>query len=99
MYSTISMGQVGLTFSQRQQCLFKIKIGTFVTGSGKRYIVAHTMNFLYKRCCSKTRNIFYTLKKNFFWLRYLQLSAYTHAKFKELNVLLTGQACCLKTFS
>ena len=29
MYSTISMGQVGLAFSQRQQCLFKIKIGTF----------------------------------------------------------------------
>ena len=29
MYSTISMGQVGLAFFQRQQCLFKIKIGTF----------------------------------------------------------------------
>ena len=29
MHSTISMGQVGLAFSQRQQCLFKIKIGTF----------------------------------------------------------------------
>ena len=29
MYSTISMGQVGLAFSQRQQCLFKINIGTF----------------------------------------------------------------------
>ena len=27
--------------------------------------VAHTMIFLYKRCCSKTRNIFYSLK-NFF---------------------------------
>ena len=29
MHSTISMGQVGLAFSRRQQCLFKIKIGTF----------------------------------------------------------------------
>ena len=25
MHSTISMGQVGLAFSRRQQCLFKIK--------------------------------------------------------------------------
>ena len=29
MHGTISMGQVGLAFSRRQQCLFKIKIGTF----------------------------------------------------------------------
>ena len=29
MHSTISMGQVGLAFSRRQHCLFKIKIGTF----------------------------------------------------------------------
>ena len=29
MHSTISMGQVGLPFSRREQCLFKIKIGTF----------------------------------------------------------------------
>ena len=28
-HSTISIGQVGLAFSRRQQCLFKIKIGTF----------------------------------------------------------------------
>ena len=69
----------------------------YVTGSGKRYTMAHTMIFLYKCCCSKTRNIFYSLKKKFFWLRYLQLFAYTHAKFEELNVLLTGQARCLKT--
>ena len=70
----------------------------YVTGSEKRYIVTHNMIFLYKRCCSKTRNIFYSLKKNFFFLlRYLQLFAYTHAKFEELNVLLTGQARCLKT--
>ena len=68
----------------------------YVTGSEKRYIVAHIMIFLYKRCCSKTRNAFYSLKKIFFWLRYLQLFAYTHAKFEELNVLLTGQARCLK---
>ena len=68
-----------------------------MTGYEKRYIVAHTMIFLYKRCCSKTRNIFYSLKKIFFWLRYLQLFAYTHAKFEELNVLVTGQARCLKT--
>ena len=35
----------------------------YVTGSGKRYTIAHTMIFLYKRCCFKTRNIFYSLKK------------------------------------
>ena len=29
MHCAISMGQVGLAFSRRQQCLFKIKIGTF----------------------------------------------------------------------
>ena len=28
----------------------------YVTGSGKRYTVAHTMIFLYKRC-SKTRSV------------------------------------------
>ena len=39
----------------------------YVTGSEKRYIVAHNMIFLYKRCCSKTRNIFYSLKKKFFF--------------------------------
>ena len=38
-----------------------------MTGSEKRYIVAHNMIFLYKRCCSKTRNIFYSLKKKFFF--------------------------------
>ena len=50
----------------------------YVTGSAKRYVVALTMIFLYKRCCSKTRSIFYSLKKNFFWLSstYLQLFAY-----------------------
>ena len=63
-----------------------------VTGSAKRYTNAHTMIFLYKRCYSKTRNIFYSLKKKNLGLRYLQLFAYTHAKFEELNVLLTGQA-------
>ena len=70
-----------------------------VTGSGKRYTNAHTMIFLYKRC-SKTRNIFYSLKKiggGGGGLRYLQLFAYTHAKFEELNVLLTGQVRSLKT--
>ena len=68
-----------------------------MTGSAKRYTNAHTMIFLYKRCCSKTRNIFYSLKKNWGGLRYLQLFAYTHAKIEELNVLLTGQARSLKT--
>ena len=29
IHSTISMAQVELAFSSRQQCLFKIKIGTF----------------------------------------------------------------------
>ena len=37
-----------------------------VTGSAKRYTNAQAMIFLYKRCCSKTRNIFYSLKKKFF---------------------------------
>ena len=35
----------------------------YVTGSAKRYTNAQAMIFLYKRCCSKTRNIFYSLKK------------------------------------
>ena len=39
-----------------------------VTGSEKKYIVPHTMIFLYKRCCSKKRIIFYSLKKMFFWV-------------------------------
>ena len=70
----------------------------YVTGSAKRYTNAHTMIFLYKCCCSKTRNIFYSLKKKLGGgLRYLQLFAYTHAKIEELNVLLTGQARSLKT--
>ena len=51
---------------------------TYVTGSGKRYIVVHTMIFLYKRC-SKNRNI-YKKKKKIVLLGYLQLFAYTHAK-------------------
>ena len=38
----------------------------YVTGSAKRYTNAQAMIFLYKRCCSKTRNIFYSLKKIFF---------------------------------
>ena len=69
----------------------------YVTGSAKRYTNAQAMIFLYKRCCSKTRNIFYALKKIFGGLRYLQLFAYTHAKIEELNVLLSGQARSLKT--
>ena len=39
----------------------------YVTGSAKRYVVALTMIFLYKRCCSKTRK-FLLIKKIFFWL-------------------------------
>ena len=39
---------------------------TYVTGSAKRYTNAQAMIFLYKRCCSKTRNIFYALKKKIF---------------------------------
>ena len=72
-------------------------IKKIVTGCGKRYIVVHTLIFLYKRCCSKTRNTFYSLKKKNVWLRYLQLFSYTHAKVEEMNILLTGQARCLKT--
>ena len=47
-------------------CSGYIYMYVYVTGSGKRYTNAHAMIFLYKRCCSKTRNIFYSLKKNFF---------------------------------
>ena len=34
MHSTISMGQVGLAFSRRQQCLFKINFKTLKYGQG-----------------------------------------------------------------
>ena len=30
MHSTISMGQVGLAFSRRQHCLFKINLKTLI---------------------------------------------------------------------
>ena len=63
----------------------------YVTGSAIRYTNTHTMIFLYKCCCSKTRNIFLFIKKKNWGLRYLQLFAYTHAKIEELNVLLTGE--------
>ena len=33
MHSTISIGQVGLAFSWRQQCLFKINLKTLNNGS------------------------------------------------------------------
>ena len=53
-----------LTFTSRFVIDFlSIRKVIIVTGSEKRYIVAHKMIFLYKRCCSKTRNIFYSLKK------------------------------------
>ena len=69
-----------------------------MTGSAKRYTNVQVMIFLYKRCCSKTRNNFYSLKKKIGGgPRYLQLFAYTHAKIEELNILLTGQARSLKT--
>ena len=57
----------------------------FVTGSVKRYTNAHTMIFLYKRCY-KTRNIFYSLKKNFFE----RPSNWSSAQLKDgyLNLLL-----------
>ena len=38
----------------------------YVTGSAKRCTNVQAMIFLYKRCCSKTRNIFYSLKNIFF---------------------------------
>ena len=66
--------------------LFYTSYSLYVTGSAKRYVVALTMIFLYKRC-SKTRSIFYSLKTIFFGL----------AVSKELNALLTCQARCLKT--
>ena len=46
----------------------RARLEYLVTGSAKRYVVALTMIFLYKRCCSKTRSIFYSLKKIFFGL-------------------------------
>ena len=56
-----------LNSCQKRHLLRSIACAQYVTGSEKRYIVAHTMIFLYKRCCSKTRNIFYSLKKKFFF--------------------------------
>ena len=41
-------------------------IFVYVTESAKRYTNAQAMIFLYKRCYSKTRNIFYSLKKIIF---------------------------------
>ena len=57
----------GPHFLEKESQLYVVKVHpakradlqVTVTGSGKRYIVAHTMIFLYKRCCS---NIFYSLK-------------------------------------
>ena len=46
------------------ECVNVFKV-TYVTGSAKRYTNAQAMVFLYKRCCSKTRNTFYSLKKKF----------------------------------
>ena len=34
--------------------LKRVNMNSNVIGSEKRYIVAHKMIFLYKRCCSKT---------------------------------------------
>ena len=68
-----------------------------MTGSGKRYTNAHTMIFMYSGVVLKPVIFFIHKKKFFLGLRYLQLFAYTHAKFEELNVLLTDQARSLKT--
>ena len=51
----------------------------YVTGSEKRYIVAHNMIFLYKRCCSKTRDIFYSLK-NFFFVAEVSTTLCLHSR-------------------
>ena len=55
-----------MTGSGKRYIVAHKMIFLYVTGSAKRYTNAHTMIFLYKRCYSKTRNIFYSLKKNFF---------------------------------
>ena len=41
-------------------------------------------------------NLYYGISKLVIpWKKCLQLFSYTHAKFEELNALLTGQVCCL----
>ena len=69
--------------------LKRVIYNIYVTGSGKRVNFAHTMIFQYKRCCSTTPfNVFGLAVSTILRL---------HSQFEELNVLLTGQACCLKT--
>ena len=47
MHSTISMGQVGLAFSRRQQCLFKINLKTLKYGLLKGSGISSQMFFAY----------------------------------------------------
>ena len=61
----------------------------YVTGFGKRDLIAQIMIFLYRRFSATTP------KSNS--QDYLPLFAYTHAKFERVEVFLKGQARCLKT--
>ena len=59
---------LSVTMENFPKCNVYVIVTTFiyVTGSAKRYTNAQAMIFLYKRCYSKTRNIFYSLKKIIF---------------------------------
>ena len=66
MFSENLPKHVETTIEMQQNVLFISKFLVYVTGSAKRYTNAQAMIFLYKRCYSKTRNIFYSLKKIIF---------------------------------
>ena len=79
------------------ECL-KLYREVYVTGFGKRNLIAQIMIFLYRRFSATTpKNN--SRDKTFCVLsqRYLPLLAYTHAKFERVEVFLKGQARCLKT--
>ena len=73
-----------------------VKSRLYVTGHGKRAHFAHNMIFQYKRfSLPYLKKIILT--SNFFWPNwYLQILAYTHAKFERLEHLLKGRVRYLK---
>ena len=75
--------------------IFKLYI--YVTGFGKRDLIAQIMIFLYRRFSATTPKTILGTKLLCLSQRYLPLFAYTHAKFERVEVFLKGQARCLKT--
>ena len=68
-----------------------------MTGFGKRDPIAQIMIFLYRRFSATTLNNNLGTKLLCLSQMYLPLFAYTHAKFKRVEVFLKVQARCLKT--